>query len=1120
MKIKRYFSKLKNTLMFAFLLLSIVPLILLSLFFLYSQSQDLSEQSTAHLITVRDTQQQQVINYFQAKESEIRSFARSELGIATGGKFYGLVAAFEHLGKSSEEAQENAQNRYIKGSGDILSNDIPVDSPNYAESERYRLIHKRYHHRYLDILLHSDFSDILLVNIDGTIVYSTNKDDNYGTNLVSGKYQNSELANTFRNISRMVNDNPTQKISPVAFSDFHNEQGELVAWFASPIKEEGYLHSFIIFKLNNQHLTSLINKFSINGMNTLLTNKQSTTRINIKDSEQNIQSESIQQAIHGFTSVDSFINNQGNAALTAYTPITVLGKVWALSIELPEEIAYTRIYQLEKIFFITLLIAIIIVIIASHYLSNSITAPILNLAWIAEHIAAGDLTKLVLGTDRDDEIGRLAMSFARMKNSINDKLLLINRQNDKLENNLTLIQQQNSDLQQTDKLKDAFLATTSHELRTPLHGMLGISETLMSGAYGHLTIAQQHQLSIIINSGQRLSHLVDDLLDYHKMRYGNLYLNKNAVDISAAIHLVLELSNHLLEDKPLRIINQTPEKLPLVVADEQRLEQVLYNLIGNAIKYTNEGKIVISCKEMDGRIQVQVVDTGQGLEIAQLESLFEPLSQPSEGVSHSQQGAGLGLSISRQLIELMGGTLLVSSQPQLGTTFSFSLPLATEIEKQGHHFNLPTPHFTAPDALKHIVFTADLLPENPDASLLIVADDDAINLQVLVSFLRLDGYRVKTARNGQETLDLIAQEKPALLLLDVMMPGMSGYQVSQTLRKQYSLSQLPIIMLTALSQSQDRVRGFEAGASDYVNKPFNQHELSARINAHIQASQSLQLAQKNTLLTHNLQQQQSIEVSLLETQQQLFSLLENSPDGILCVSKDQQVHFANHSVAKILKRTPTQLKHSHIDDIIVKRSQNNPSNKQHDIDVYIEGKVERLTASTINLPIQSGLQGLFIFFIEDNYSAQRVIKLENAVDALSKFAFDGDRETLQQLKELGGEFTRLVDTAEGKGSDKKQLRREVLVELMVVTLKYWERESGQNKFQLAEDSQLWRVYLDRSTLQTRTLDKYMHLETLPKTPRWKTVLSTIEYVLTHCQIETKERNKIENLRAQLQKLLA
>lgn len=1106
--------------MVAFLFLSIVPLTLLSLFFLYSQSQDLSNQSNAHLITVRDSQQQQIINYMQAKEAEIRSFARSELGISTGGKFYGLIAAFEHLGKSSEEAKLNAQKRYIKGSGDVLSNKIPIDSPHYAESERYRLIHKRYHYRYLDYLLHSDFSDILLVNIDGTIVYSTNKDDNYGTNLVSGKYQNSELANTFRNISRMVNAQPTHTPPPVAFSDFNNEQGELVTWFATPIKEEGYLHSFIIFKLNNQHLTSLINKFSINGMNTLLTDKQSTTRINIKGSKQNIQSESIQQAINGFTSVDSFINSQGSAVLTAYTPITVLGQVWALSIELSEEIAYARIHQLERIFFITLLIAIVIVIIASHYLSNSITAPILNLAWIAERIAAGDLTQLVLGTDRDDEIGRLAMSFTRMKNSMNDKLLLINRQNDKLENNLTLIQKQNSELQLTDKLKDAFLATTSHELRTPLHGMLGISETLMSGAYGQLTVAQQYQLSIIINSGLRLSHLIDDLLDYHKMRYGTLYLHKNAVDISAAINLVLELSKHLLEDKPLRIINQTPDKLPLVLADEQRLEQVLYNLIGNAIKYTNEGKIVISCKEIDGRIQVQVVDTGQGIESAQLESLFEPLLRPSIENHNYQQGAGLGLSISRQLIELMGGTLFVSSQPQLGTTFSFSLPLATEIEKEGRHFNLPTPHFSAPEALKHIILTADSLPENPDAPLLIVADDEAVNLQVLVSFLRLDGYRVKTARDGQETLDLIAQEKPELLLLDAMMPGMSGYQVCQMLRKQYSLSQLPIIMLTALSQSKDRARGFEAGASDYVSKPFNQQELSARINAHIQASHSLQLAQKNTQLAHNLQQQESIEVSLLETQQQLFSLLEHSPDGILCVSKDQQIFFANHSVAKIFKRTPVQLQHSHIDDIIVKRSQTHTTNKQHDIDVYIEGKVERITASTINLSIQSGLQCLFVFFIEDNYSAQRVIKLENAVDALSKFAFDGDRDTLQQLKELGGEFTRLVDTAEGRGSDKKQLRREVLVELMVVTLKYWEQESGQNKFQLAENSQLWRVYLDRSTLQTRTLDKYMHLETLPKTPRWKTVLSTIEYVLTHCECETKERNKIENLRAQLQKLLA
>ena len=144
---------------------------------------------------------------------------------------------------------------------------------------------------------------------------------------------------------------------------------------------------------------------------------------------------------------------------------------------------------------------------------------------------------------------------------------LIKSQNEELEDNLKTIQKQNEELQLANKLKDEFLATTSHELRTPLHGMVGIAEALISGANGPIPSNQKYQLDIIINSGQRLATLVDDLLDYHKMRYGSLDIKKSAVDLSAATSLVLELSHHLLGSKPIRIINQVPADLGLVSSE-------------------------------------------------------------------------------------------------------------------------------------------------------------------------------------------------------------------------------------------------------------------------------------------------------------------------------------------------------------------------------------------------------------------------------------------------------------------------------------------------------------------------------------------------------------------------
>ncbi|MDW3082303.1 HAMP domain-containing protein, partial [Vibrio sp. 1403] len=169
-----------------------------------------------------------------------------------------------------------------------------------------------------------------------------------------------------------------------------------------------------------------------------------------------------------------YTNGLGEEIIAAFAPIQTRCITWALVVQLPEKEAFSRIHQLEKLFVIAMLIAIILVVIASHYLSNFITSPLLKLTWAAEKVSAGDLDETTFNTERKDEIGRLAISFERMQRSIREKIQTIKQQNEELESNIKLIQKQNDELQLADKLKDEFLATTSHELRTPLHGMVGI----------------------------------------------------------------------------------------------------------------------------------------------------------------------------------------------------------------------------------------------------------------------------------------------------------------------------------------------------------------------------------------------------------------------------------------------------------------------------------------------------------------------------------------------------------------------------------------------------------------------------------------------------------------------
>ncbi|MCK6262388.1 response regulator [Vibrio sp. ZSDE26] len=1120
---KQKFKRLQNTLMLAFLVLSITPLTVVALFFLHSHTKDLQEQSTSHLTSVRDTKQQQVVDYLYANESEVMGFVRSELAYASGGRFYGLVNAFQNLGLDIVQAREHAQQRYIEGSGDQIRTSILPQSSSYMGSERYRLLHKRYHWAYQELLKRSDFDDILLVDRAGNVTYSIYKYDYYGTNLVSGKYKDRNLGETFQKLKATVKEkhatNPD--FTPVIISDFSSTDGKSVAWLGAPIIQQGYLHSYAMFRLPNNGITKLIADIQKNSsMRTLLVGQDHQSRsmaFNTEDIATSI--EVIDFALQGRSSVGTYFNTEEEKTIAAYSPISFKEINWALVVEVPEKEAFSRVHQLKKLFVIAMLTALVLVVIASHYLSNFITSPLLKLTWAAEKVSAGDLDETMINTERKDEIGRLAVSFERMQRSIREKMKLIKEQNKELESNLSLIQKQNEELHLANKLKDEFLATTSHELRTPLHGMVGIAESLVSGANGPITADHKYQLNIIISSGQRLATLVDDLLDYHKMRYGNLDIQCSAVDLSSATRLVLELSNHLLGNKPIRIINQVPDELIWVSADPQRLEQVLYNLVGNAIKYTSEGKIVISANVVDDNLRVQVVDTGQGIPSDQLEHIFEPLIQAGSDSSRYRQGTGLGLSISRQLIELMHGSLYVSSQPMVGTTFSFTLPLASQQEIEAAGFG-EIDHFHAPDLNEVVLPDQSSLPENPQGPLLLVADDEPVNLRILDSFLRMEGYRVRTAKDGNETLDLVEKEKPELLLLDIMMPGLSGYSVCEKLREQYDHSALPIIMLTALNQTDDRVRGFEAGANDYLSKPFNKQELAARITAHLSASQAEKRRIENSQLQVELKRRAMVEASLLETQGRLLEQLESAPEAIVCVREDNKVRFANEAASKLFKRSPEQLKRSMADEMIAPKYLT-VELEHHcgNIDIYVEDIRQTISSDILKLPEESGLKAMYIFNVGGSVNAARIGNLETAVEALSSYAFEGDKEKLQLLKELGGEFTRIADRVGGENKSKQDVMREVLVEAMTNAIEYWERVTGQSKFAFAEQSGLWRVYLDRSTLQTRTLDKYLRQETLPKTPRWRTVLSSIEYILDHCQEQGPERIHIIALRDKLQHLL-
>lgn len=401
-----------------------------------------------------------------------------------------------------------------------------------------------------------------------------------------------------------------------------------------------------------------------------------------------------------------------------------------------------------------------------------------------------------------------------------------------------------------DELKNEFLANISHEIRTPLSGILGIAQSLLDGVSDPLTEGQRHNASLILISSKRLSILVDDIMDFCRLKNMDISLEAAALNLHQEVELVLETCRPLIRGKELELKNLIPEKIPLVDADENRLQQILYNLIGNAIKFTESGSITISAFEHQELIEVLITDTGIGISPEHGERIFQPFEQADPSISHLYGGTGLGLSVSKSLVELHGGTIWVESELDSGSSFHFTLPRsAASIALVGGKKQRP-PTWAGLQVQKPVEEVAMARGQDSDSSQILVVDDDPINLQVLVNQLSLEDYHVITATSGPQALSLIDQMggNIDLVILDVMMPKMSGYEVSRQLRQRYSLFDLPILMLTAKNRVDDITAGFEAGANDYIAKPFDKNELLARVHTLLALKQSVAHAMINQRL--------------------------------------------------------------------------------------------------------------------------------------------------------------------------------------------------------------------------------------------------------------------------------
>jgi signal transduction histidine kinase/DNA-binding response OmpR family regulator len=425
------------------------------------------------------------------------------------------------------------------------------------------------------------------------------------------------------------------------------------------------------------------------------------------------------------------------------------------------------------------------------------------------------------------------------------------------------------------RAKSAFLANMSHELRTPMNAIIGYSEMLAEEFEEEGHDSYLPDLGRIQSAAKHLLSLINDILDLSKVEAGRMDLYLERFDLDQMLEECVSTVQPLMDSKSLAIEMQTEGQLGSIRADVTKLRQTLLNLLSNAAKFTHEGKIVVAAERFDREgapwIRMSVRDTGIGIPEDKLDNIFQEFTQADVSTTREYGGTGLGLAISKRFIEMMGGNIAVSSVPGEGSTFSIEIPAQVDA-LEAARASLKT----APDGTEEI-------DTSGDGPLVLIIEDDADARAVLARTLSRDGYQIAQAENGERGVAMARELKPALITLDVMMPGMDGWAVLRELKSQPELRDIPIVMVTIVGE---QALGRSLGASDYLQKPVDRSALLESVRRLVKSGTATVLVVDDDtdvreLLRRALEQEGMTVVEAENGEQGLARISESMPDLVL-----------------------------------------------------------------------------------------------------------------------------------------------------------------------------------------------------------------------------------------------
>ncbi|MCP4349246.1 MAG: response regulator [Desulfobacterales bacterium] len=389
---------------------------------------------------------------------------------------------------------------------------------------------------------------------------------------------------------------------------------------------------------------------------------------------------------------------------------------------------------------------------------------------------------------------------------------------------------------EVDRVKTEFISTVSHELRTPLTSVLGFAK-LIKGALEDVIFPSvetddediemeiedvKDDIGIIVSEGERLTALINDVLDIAKMEAGKIDWKSDPVCVSELIDRATSATSSLFTDKSIELIKEIQEGLPNITGDMDRLIQVVINLLSNAVKFTDEGEVRCGAVLKGSEIVVSVTDAGVGISDENKPKVFEKFKQVGDTLTDKPKGTGLGLPICKEIVRHHNGRIWVEDAPEKGSHFSFSIPVSTDER-------IPIKTEDIDDLISRLrnqVETRTPTSAENKKTVLVVDDEENIR-KLLKKQLESEGYIVRLAQNGEEAVNHVKQEKPDLIILDVMMPGMNGFEVATILKSNPETMGIPILILSIVA---NEAKEYRTGIDSFLAKPFKEDELLSEIN--------------------------------------------------------------------------------------------------------------------------------------------------------------------------------------------------------------------------------------------------------------------------------------------------